>query len=344
VVSAPRPLTPPRKPLTVGPYAVVATLMAGVVLLFVAYIGAQLFRFAKPPVVAVTQPAAAVYTAGPDATSYTIRGTATAGATVEVAEAGREQPQRSTAGPDGRWSAVVELRRGKNEFTISARDPDTGKESEESSSLVITVPFAVVEAPRLTVDSPADGAVVENGAIPVTGKATNAVSVTVAATYVGPTTEPAGGKAPEPPKAPAPTTVELGEEGTFSIPVELTQGRWTITVTATSREQKTTTVNRAVTVQFKGVNLVVAIKNGRAWLKVWVDGKVSDVTGAGGRVYRDGKVLTFTAKKSVEVRTGQSSSTYFTLNGEDLGHLSDLGNPETWLFAPPDPPVKTNRR
>jgi hypothetical protein len=264
--------------------------------------------------------------------------------TVEVAEAGREQPQRSTAGPDGRWSAVVELRRGKNEFTISARDPDTGKESEVASSLVITVPFAVVEAPRLTVDSPADGAVVENGAIPVTGKATNAVSVTVAATYVGPATEPAGGKTPEPPKAPAPTTVELGEEGTFSIPVELTQGRWTIMVTATSREQKTTTVNRAVTVQFKGVNLVVAIRNGRAWLKVWVDGKVSDVTGAGGRVYRDGKVLTFTAKKSVEVRTGQSSSTYFTLNGEDLGHMSNLGNPETWLFAPPDPPVKTNRR
>jgi hypothetical protein len=45
----------------------------------------------------------------------------------------------------------------------------------------------------------------------------------------------------------------------------------------------------------------------------------------------------------VEVRTGKSSATYFTLNGEDLGRLSNKGNPETWLFAPPDPPVKTNR-
>ena len=38
----------------------------------------------------------------------------------------------------------------------------------------------------------------------------------------------------------------------------------------------------------------------------------------------------------VEVRTGKSSATYFTVNGVDLGHMSNAGNPETWLFAPPD--------
>ncbi|HLA15328.1 MAG TPA: helix-turn-helix domain-containing protein [Candidatus Limnocylindrales bacterium] len=344
-ISAPRPLTAPRKPLTVGPYAVVATLMTVIVLLFAAYIGAQLFRFAKPPVVAVTQPTAAVTTAPADATSYTLRGTATAGASVEITGSGSEQPRRTTAGPDGLWSAVVDLRRGKNEFVVSARDPETGKTAEAVASLVITVPFAVVVAPTLTVDSPADGTVVENGAIPVSGKATNAVTVGVAATYVGPTTEPAAGKAaPSPPKAPGPVTVEPAEDGAFSVPLELSEGRWTIAVTATSQELKTTTVARAVTVQFKGVNLVVSIKNGRAWLKVWVDGKASEVTGPAGRVYGDGKVLTFTGKERIEVRTGQSSSTYFTLNGEELGHLSEQGNPETWLFAPPDPPVKTNRR
>jgi cytoskeletal protein RodZ len=343
VAGAPRPLAAPRKPLTVGPYAVVAMLMVVIVMLFAAYIGTQLFRFARPPEVAVTQPSGAVTTASADATSYTLRGTATAGATIEVGEAGSEQPQRATAGPDGRWSVVVELRRGKNEFTISARDPETGKVAEEASSLVITVPFAVVEAPTLTIESPADGAVVENGAIPVTGT-TNGVSVTAAATYVGPATEPTGGEAaPSPAPAPAPQTVEP-KDGSFSVPLELSQGRWTIAVTATSADQKTTTVTRSVTVQFEGVNLVVSIRNGRAWLKVWVDDKVSDVTGAGGRVYGDGKVLTFSGEESVEVRTGQSSSTYFTLNGQDLGHLSELGNPETWLFAPPDPPVQTNRR
>jgi cytoskeletal protein RodZ len=344
-IAVPRPLSAPRKPLTVGPYAVVATLMVVIVLVFAGYIGSQLLRFARPPEVAVSQPQAAVTTVAAEATTYTLRGTATAGATIEISVAGSEQPIRATAGPDGRWSAVVELRRGKNEFTVSARDPETGKVAEEGSPLVITVPFAVVEAPTLTVESPSDGAAVENGAIPVSGRATNAATVTVAATYAGPATEPAsGGKAPDAPPTVDPVTVEPADDGTFSVPFELSQGRWNIAVTATSGEQKSTTVSRAVIVQFRGVNLVVAIKNGRAWLKVWIDGKVSKVTGTAGRVYGDGKVLTFNAKRTIEVRTGQSSSTYFTLNGQDLGHLSEQGNPETWLFAPPDPPLQTNRR
>ena len=102
---------------------------------------------------------------------------------------------------------------------------------------------------------------------------------------------------------------------------------------------KTTAITRNVTVAFKGVNVVVEIKSGRAWLKVWVDGQVSDKTTAAGRVYAPGDTLTFRAKESVEVRTGKSSATYFTVNGIDLGRMNDVGNPETWLFAPPDEPV-----
>jgi hypothetical protein len=36
--------------------------------------------------------------------------------------------------------------------------------------------------------------------------------------------------------------------------------------------------------------------------------------------------------------------TYFTLNGTSLGTLGKSGVPETWLFAPPHPPEKTQRR
>jgi hypothetical protein len=53
--------------------------------------------------------------------------------------------------------------------------------------------------------------------------------------------------------------------------------------------------------------------------------------------------LTFHGTTSVEIRTGSSGATHFTLNGVSLGALGKSGVPETWLFKPPDPPVKTQR-
>ena len=99
-----------------------------------------------------------------------------------------------------------------------------------------------------------------------------------------------------------------------------------------------------MSVTYKGVNLAVTIKGGKAWLKAWVDGKVDPRLGVGGSVIGNGKTLTFTGKDSVEVRSGSSGVTYFTLNGTSLGTLGKSGMPETWLFAPPAPPEKTQRR
>jgi hypothetical protein len=136
----------------------------------------------------------------------------------------------------------------------------------------------------------------------------------------------------------------VGEDGMFNAPFALTAGKWAITVTASSPEGKTTSLTRAVTVAFKGVNLVVSIEGGRAWLKVWVDGKLDPKTGTAGKVLGNGKKLTFTGKETIEVRTGSSGVTKFTLNGTSLGALGRSGIPETWLFAPPDEPVMTQRR
>jgi len=99
-----------------------------------------------------------------------------------------------------------------------------------------------------------------------------------------------------------------------------------------------------VTVSYHGVNLVVSIKGGSAWLKVWEDGVVDQTIGAGGKTETDGKVLTFTATSTIEVRTGKSSVTFFTLNGQSLGSLGSAPNPETWLFNPPAAPKMTNRK
>ncbi|MEP6638628.1 MAG: hypothetical protein ABJC39_04695, partial [Chloroflexota bacterium] len=191
-------------------------------------------------------------------------------------------------------------------------------------------------------DQPAEGATFENGAIPVQGMTTNAGSVVVTAAYVGPVKGAQTGGAR--PAAPDPATIKVGEDGSFSTPFELTAGRWTVTVTASSPQGQKTSLMRSVTVAYKGVTLVVKVKGGRAWLKVWVDGQLDPGTGAAGRVVATGKTLTFTGKDSVEVRTGSSGVTFFTLNGTSLGSLGRSGTPETWLFAPPAPPTKTQHK
>ncbi|HYN69389.1 MAG TPA: hypothetical protein VEX41_04180, partial [Candidatus Eisenbacteria bacterium] len=158
-------------------------------------------------------------------------------------------------------------------------------------------------------------------------------------------TAPPSSAAPDA-SAPPPTgiTVEVDENGAFSTPVELTEGQWAITVTATSAQGRTASLTRAVTVAYRGVNLVVSIQGSKAWIKAWVDGVIDPSVGAGGTVFASGKTLTFSGTESVEVRTGSSGVTLFTLNGVSLGALGESGTPETWLFAPPDPPTETERR
>lgn len=341
-----RPITAPSKGLTFSPGVVVAALLTVVVVAFGAYLAIQVLRFTKPPTIAVTQPATAVIDVDESTTSYTLEGTTLPGATVSIATPGRD-PYQVTALSDGAWSAAVDLRRGRNQFDISAVDPDTGKQSDQTLHVFITVPLlqAAVEAPSLTVDQPADGATFQNGAIPLAGKATNATTVVVSAKWLGSSGPPtgAGQPTPAPPAKPADVTVPVADDGSYNAPFELTAGRWALTVTARNSDGKTAALTRNVTVAYQGVTLVVSIKSGsRAWIKVWVDGKLDPGLGAAGQVV-SGKTLTFTGQHSVEVRSGSSGVTSFTLNGTSLGALGKSGVPETWLFAPPAAPQKTNR-
>ena len=343
VIVVPRPIAAPRQGLTFSPGIFVTGLLAIGVLAFVGYLGVQLMRFARPPTVSVTDPPAAVTEVDESLTAYTLRGASQPGITVTVTTPGHD-PARTTVAPDGSWSLDVELRRGRNQFDVSATDPETGKTAEQPARVFITVPFSVVQAPTLTVDQPSDGATYENGAIPVQGTTTNASSVTVRATYQG----TAPGEAPRTTGgstgAPEPKTVQVSDDGAYTTALDLTTGRWAITVTASSPQSKSTTITRNVTVKYKGVTLVVEINGGPAWIKVWVDGQVEPGIGAAGRTFNSGKTLTFTGRESIEVRTGSSGVTSFTFNGTKLGRLGKAGVPETWLFRPPDGPIQTQRR
>jgi cytoskeletal protein RodZ len=339
----PRPLDEPARPLNFSPSVVVAALLTAGVVLFFIYLSAQLLRYSRPPELAVTNPAQAVIDVEESTTSYRLAGTATAGATITILTPGQEQPYRTTAQSDGTWAIQVDLRRGQNRFEISAVNPETGKEAETPRTVVITVPFLVIQAPTLTVTQPVEGTTYGNGAIAVEGTTTNAAIVMVTATFQGSGSAPAAAPKPGASTAPAKgATMNVADDGSFAFPpLELTAGRWAITVTATSAQGQTATQTRNIVVAYSGVNLVVAIRGGPAWIKVWVDGKLFGPQS--GRVYDAGKTLTFHGATSIEVRSGSSGSTHFTLNGVSLGALGKSGIPETWLFKPPAPPVKTQR-
>jgi cytoskeletal protein RodZ len=341
-IVVPQPIQAPRRGLVLGPGLIVAALVSLAALGIIAYIGFQLLRFSEPPPVAVTDPAAAVTEVAEDTTGYTLRGTTVAHGEVTIRAPGR-QDLRVLAGGDGGWRTVVDLRRGENRFVVTAVDPGTGKEAETPVEIVITVPFAQVAAPTLALTSPDEGLSVENGAIPVRGTATDATSVSVSAAYL----EPAPGQAAPPAAAPTPApipaaTAELASDGTFATALDLTEGRWTITVTAAGEEGKTTTLTRTVAVAYKGLTVVIEVKGERTWLKVWVDGVVSPDTGAGGKVYGAGRTLTFRGEKVVEVRTGKMSTTYVTVNGTEHGVLGTVANPGTFRLEAGKAPRPVN--
>ena len=348
VIVPPRPIEEPKRPLHFSPSVVVAGLLTFVVIMFFVYLGSQLLRYSKPPELTVTNPATAVLKVDEDATTYRLAGMTSPGSIVTVTAAGRAE-LTATAQSSGEWNVQVDLRRGDNRFQITARNPETGKEAETPREVVIQVPFLAAQAPALNISQPVDGTTYGNGAIAVEGTATNATTVSITARFLGADGEPAPTAAPPTaaPSGPAPSakpdaTVDVAADGTFAFPpLDLEAGRWAITVTATSSEGKTASQTRTITVAYEGVNLVVNIRGGAAWIKVWVDGKL--VGSQAGQVYAAGKTLTFSGKTSVEVRTGSSGSTRFTLNGVNLGALGRSGVPETWLFAPPADPVKTQR-
>ena len=340
VAIVPRSLEAPRSGLTFTPGLVVGAILVIAVLAFAGFIVLQLFRFSRPPTLFVTEPPTLVAEM-PGVDRTVLVGTSDPGATITIRGPGG-QPVRVSADSSGDWQKEVALNKGRNDFTITATDPVTAKDSPPVS-LIISVPIPVSQAPTLTVTSPNKDAEFENGAVPIQGTTTG-VSVTVSAKYTGPAVTPAPGSAPpETPAKPRAKSIKVGPDGAFSDSYPLAPGRWTLTIRATGDEEKTTTETRAITVSYTGVSLVVEVKGTKAWIKVWTDGKLDPEFGEGGQTLPAGTTLEFSARKSVEIRTGSAGATSFTVNGEPVGTLGKVGEAGTWLFAPPAAPKKTTR-
>jgi cytoskeletal protein RodZ len=356
VIPPPMPIAEPGgRRLHISPSMIVAGLVGLVVLAFVGYIGIQLARFVETTPIALTNP--------PDLFSQTevdsiiLAGTSGPGALVRITGPG-DQLYNVSANENGEWSREVSLARGRNDFTVVATDPVTQRDSKPLS-LTINVPLPSPSpgsaatpsgAPPITLSlsltSPADGLVSNDGAVRVQGT-TNGTRINITSTYLG-----APGSTPAPPPAPSATPgpsvspvpigpardVTPGAAGAFNETLNFEPGRWQLTVISYVTGQTPVARQLVIDVQPAGPvthQLVVAIEGSNAWLRVVADGT---------RVHNEtlavGTTKTFTASDQFCLRTGNAGAIHLTLDAQDLGLLGDVKQSGSWIIKPGLAPVR----
>lgn len=344
VTPPPQPLLEPRRGFTFSPGVLIAAGLTVIVVLFAGYIGLQLVRFTQVP--PITLEGDRLVRLAPDATTVMLRGTAGSLAIINISGPDGAIIQTASADDAGAWQAQLGVSKGRNDFTLVARDPDTGRESGPLAVIAMvpvgtdlatpdatqplmtpgpgatpapvstqdpTVgtanPISSVEA--LAIASPADGARLENKVLTISGSS-DAASVRVTPTWAG---EGDG------PKAPGVQALKVRDgrfEGTLTLPA----GRWALGLT-TAGEGGAEPAQQTVTVDvvYKGQFVTVEARDGAAWIRVWVDGEIAEE----GHTFRRGELETFEAKRAVVVSTGNAGATWVTVNGEVIGALGKDG-------------------
>ncbi len=348
----PQPLTDPRRGLTFTPGMVVGAALAVIVVLFVGYVGMQLFRFSQVPELRLDGPS--LVTVAGDQTNYQLWGNSAPHATVKALDPAGTLVQSADGGTDGRWSMVLPVQKGSNQFTLTARDPETGR---ESSSVPVIIAVAVPASPTpiptpaptgfvvappasavpdatgpvssavpavivagqatLTIDAPADGAKLGDPTVTVKGSS-DAAQVRATAVWAG------SGKAPA---TPADLRLDT-RRGSFSGDLVLAPGTWSIQVATVATDQlASTTQARQVAVDYKGFAVEVgATPKGRAWIEVWVDGKRV----GNGTIMSNGERRVVVARQSVVVNTGVEKSTLVGVQGGAASVLGPRADRSVW--------------
>lgn len=141
-----------------------------------------------------------------------------------------------TGGYECSYTPASALSDGAHTISIEASDYDGNAATAKTVSFTIdTIP------PTLTLTNPADGFVTNKSTLVVSGKTDDATSKPVTVTVNG-------------------AAVSVNTDGTFSKEITLVNGSNTITVVATDKAGKSTTVTRKVTLDtgapvFKGITL-----------------------------------------------------------------------------------------
>jgi cytoskeletal protein RodZ len=355
--------TPVREPAFVGPRPITMRrqmvfqrshlAIVGVVVIVAVvgiYFGYQVTRFLSYPTVGIISPSDARITLAAGTPSWQLTGTSTPGATIQISW--DNQAAKTTVADDtGHWSYLAILHPGANQFDITAENLDTSHASKTQKIVIeVQVVTPPPPAPAVAFSAPADGATVKDGNVTVAGTSTFVTTVLVTPVYMGPpaaagATIPPATAAPLPspvlgaspsagasagptaPPGPGTTSVNTNADGTFSVPLSLTPGRWQLNISGTNPSGGTApAVVRTIVVPFTGVNVLIEVKGGAATLYAYHDG----VTDAQALV-PDGWSIRIVGTKYVCINTPKASLVYITVNGASSVAISTLGGRRAYI-------------
>ncbi len=290
-----RPMRPiMHRSLIFTPAVLVPVVVLAGIALFVGYLYYQFTSFAVAPSLDVFDPASDAIAQN---AHFVVRGrTVPNGKVTVTVSPGSTTVAEIHPDSDGTFSATIELTPGSNHVTVEVLD-QSGKASKVSRNIILQPPAAASAAPvKLVIESPANGARIENSAVTVSGTTDGSLTVNGTAVPVGPT-------------------------GRFEARITFASGAQTITIVSRNAAGASVTETRAVTVAYTAEVIQVSVKGGDAWLQAVVDGTIVPGTG---RVYKDGESATFIGKQ-VTLRTGNAAATVVTHNGVPEGALGTQG-------------------
>ena len=201
--------------------------------------------------------------------------------------------RQTSADSTGAWTMTVDLRRGQERVQVR-RDRPGDRQARRAARPGRHHRAGQRDRGADADDRPARrGTTFENGAIPVQGTAANATSVTITRDLRRPgrrgAARPSAGPSRRAERSAGPGRRSPSRSGRRHLghrrqPAPADDRPLDDHGHRLEREDESRRPCRVhVAVAYKGVNLVVKIKGGSAWIKVWVDGKIDETVGRAGR-------------------------------------------------------------
>jgi transcriptional regulator with XRE-family HTH domain len=368
----PQPLIEPKGHLRFTRGIFIGALLIVVIVGFLGYVGLQLLRFSHPPVVTLSAPN--VQTLDQSATSYSLSGTVDLPYALISVTGPDGFLQTTDANSLGGWSMNVPVTKGRNDFAITARDPQLPPDKGSTPvNVILTVPIGGspppaslpsvqpdksnppptqqthptqpsaptptpnpdIPAAEISFASPREGDEVQPGTVTVTG-ATNASAVSIAVRWGGPV-DPAQSPAPTQPPDQPPVEASVAG-GSFTANVPLQDGRWVLTATTQEQPGVLASASYSITVnvvEAGDVVVTVRVTDSNTRIKVIADGQIVEQ----GRVFRRRESETYSASDQITVITSNAGQTEIVYNGKITGPGPE-GQSQSWRFEKGKPPKK----